>query len=437
MTSEIRRDLRHAIWSTGSTGVNAVCGFLSGLLLISGLVIEQYGLVSSALAILLVVQELIGKGIDLSILRLSADVACSSKEEENNIFRGGLILKLLVCGISLVVTLIFSQSIAGILGRPELAPVLPVLILAALGNALWGFILTRRQAHLEFLSMSLLQPVSNVVRVVCFLLFIALGIFTWVWALWIVAASLLLSALFVGRQDWYELLGQSWSFRDVRMSVRTVWRYGSWNIVAAAAYLGYSRMDIFVLNHIVNSTQVAIYNASWQILTIMDLLIIAIMAVMTPKVTNSMMRDEMLSWLRRCVLLSMIAIIMALPFVLTAAWYIPGLFGAEYSESSTLVNIMCSGYILTVLIFPLSAILYALGRFGLIAVIQIALLCISMPLYIWAAANDGIVGASWATLVMRCMAAIILGIAIVLCLNSTTGKQFSSRLPATISDIDD
>ncbi len=409
-----------------STGANAALGFIGGLVLLKGLSQEDYGLVSSALAVFLVAQELVGRGINDSMIRLGTEAAAGSVERSNDVFRAGLILKVFFCSIAFAGLMAFPQAIVGLLGRPELADGLPGVMLAILGFGLWSFVLTRRQARLEFGTLAMIQPASNLLRVALLLVFLFLGSLTWTRAIWIISGCLFTSALIVGIGDWIELLFQNWRLRPVLAAVADVWRCGGWNMLAAFAFTAYSRMDIFVLTSQASNSEVATYNAAWQVLTIVDLCNVTIMTVMIPKVCHLIHYEDFVSWTRRTLTLTTAVALLSLPLVLLAGWYIPLLFGVEYTGAVAVARILYWGNTVSLIVFPLVGILYAKRYFHLIAAMHLTLLALSFPAYKWAVGFGGIVGAAWTTVGLRTVASVLLVVAIVWCLRNAPRRALSA-----------
>jgi len=396
-----------------STGANAALGFLSGILLVTGLAQDEYGLVSSALAVFLVAQEFVGRGINDSMMSLGTLAAAGSRDRSNEIFRAGLLLKALVALAFFAVLRCVPQLVVKPLGRPELAAAFPGVAAAVAGFALWSFILTRRQASLEFGALAAVQPINNALRVGLLILFVAFGALTWTRAIWILAGSMIVSALAVGARDWLEIARLRWTTKRVAAAAAEVWRYGGWNMVAAIAFVAYTRMDVFVLTRRLASSDVAVYNAAWQVLTSVDLAGVAIMTVMIPKVCHMRHREDFVSWMARSLRLSAMVALLSLPLPLLADWYVPLLFGTEYAASAALVRNLYWGSLIAQAVFPLIGILYATRSFRTIAAIHVTLLAASVPSYELAVKAGGVAGAAWTTVAMRVACSALLFAAVL------------------------
>lgn len=411
-----RHDLGHAAVMGISTGGNALLGFVSGILLVRGLSVPQFGLASAALSAVLVAQEFVGRGINDSVIRLSVTGVAGSAERGREVYRAGLILKLLISAVWAMGAWVLWEHphlTERLLGTQEINRALPSMVTSIVGFGLWSLVLARQQTHLQFNRLALLQPVANLLKVALLLVAIALGALTWTGAIWITAASLLLGAAVIGADAWHDTISLPWDARRLAVTVGEVWRLARWSILAAVAYVASSRMDVFTLARLTDAGAVGLYNAAWQVLLIIDLAMMTIMAVMIPKAAACTNRAELGDWARRTAKLSGVAAIPTLGLFLFADAYVPLLFGARYAPSASLVRIMYPGSVASLLVFPLVGVLHARKAFHVAAGLQVALLIASIPVYQFAVGRAGAIGAANATLVLRLVNCALLGAAAV------------------------
>lgn len=409
-----RHDVGHAVAMGLSTGGNAFLGFAGGILMVRGLTVPQYGLVSSALSAVLVAQELVGRGINDSMVRLGTAGVAGSEERAGEVFRAGFLLKALLCALCAAAAVVLGTRpglTARLLGTSEINRALPGMVAAVAGYALWTFVLTRWQARLRFRRLALLQPLANLLKVALLLSAMALGALTWTGAVWLTAASLLAGSALLGLDSWREMVRLPWGAGRVLEAVRDVWSLARWNILAAVAYVASNRMDVFVLGRLTDSTQVAVYNAAWQVLVIVDLCTITIMSVMIPKASGCTHYEDLVAWSRRTVGLGAAAAVGTLALFLFADWYVPLLFGAHYAPSASLLRVMYPGSVVSLVLLPLVGVLHARKAVHVNSALQVALLAASVPAYHLAVHWAGAAGAARATLGLRLASGALLGIA--------------------------
>ena len=421
--NERRHDFKHAFWMACSTGCNAVMGFVAGLILVRGLSQEEYGLVTSALAFFLVSQELVGRGINETAVRLGTKQAAGSNQRTEEVFMASLLLKMIISFFVVGTLSIWPQLITTPLGRPELKEAIPGIMASLVGFGLWSYVLTRHQAMFDFSRFAIMQPIVNFLKLTVFVLFFVFGTLSWIKIIWITALCFLVSALFLGIPQWINFFSHHWWTKRILDPLGEIWRYSRWNILAAVAFVSYTRMDIFVLTSQTTKIDVAIYNASWQMLSIIDLCTISIMTIMIPKVSHLTQCKEIVSWGRRCLSLSLAGAMLFLPLLFLADWFIPLLFGTSYLQSVQLFKVMYWGNILSLFIFPLIGILHAKKAFFMNSAIQIFLFVVSMPAYYWAIHLCGTNGVAMVTLFLRITNCTLLVAAIIFLLSRSADNK--------------
>lgn len=398
MEKKIKHDFQHASWVGLSTGTNALLAFAAGVLLVRYLPPRDYGFLSSVIAVLLVAQEFVGRGLNDGMVRLGTKDAAGSVERSFNVFWAALILKIFFSFVIIVLSLAFSTEIEQLL---KLQGAVPALLAAIIGYGIWTYLLAWLQARMAFAHLAALQPISTLLRLSCYIGLIATARFHWKSALWSMAAAFWIAILITGKPLLQELLSRRIQRTELNKALTDIWRCTRWSILAAVAFVTLTRMDIFTMVRYVSVNDVALYNAAWQVLVILDLATVTIMTVMVPKVAHCTHYTETKEWAKRSLLLSLTAGVLTLPLLLLPQWYIPIIFGNHYMPSIEIVQILYWGNLCGLMSFPLVGILFARNAFHLNATIQITLLVVSIPLYLYVVKDTGIIGAAWVTLGLR------------------------------------
>ena len=415
MKRQLQRDFQHIFWVGLSTGGNALLSFIAGMLLVRFMPAAEYGLLSAATAVMLVVQEFVGRGINDGLVRLGTVHAAGSAERTCHIFKAGLLLKSLSCIAIMTLLIGFPSGVGRLLGFNQLQASFPALAVAIAGYGIWTYMLCWFQAHMAFGRFAALQPLSNLLRMVCYLALIATIGLGWIPVLWIIAASFWIAVGVTAPSLWRALRSIPLHRPEFNRAFFDLWRCTRWGILSAVAFVALTRMDIFTLTHYAGATDVAVYNAAWQVLIIIDLATVTIMTVMIPKVAHCSTPDGFVGWLGRTLLMSGVAAMLTLPLVICPQWYVPVLFGVPYTASIPVIHILYWGNILGLMAFPLVGILYARHAFHVNAGIQVLLLAVSIPIYAIAAQRGGIIGVAWATLALRgANACLIIGLVVYL-----------------------
>lgn len=408
MKHHLEHDFRHVFWVGLSTGGNALLGFIAGMLLVRCLPAAEYGLLSAAIAVLLVAQEFVGRGINDGLVRLGACGVAGSADRTCHIFRAGLVLKTLF-GLAILVSFVTLPSVMGkVFGFGQLREAFPALAMAITGYGFWTYNLTWLQTGQAFGKFAMLQPLGNLLRFGAYLGFIVFTGLHWLQVLWIIAGAFWIAALLTVAPLVRALRPVPIRSRLFKEAFFDLWRCTRWSILSAVAYVALTRMDIFALTHFTGTTEVAYYNAAWQVLVIVDLATVTIMTVMAPKAAQCSSQRNSIAWIGRTLSLSAVTAVLCLPLVIFPEWYIPLILGAQYEPSVTIVQILFSGNLLGLLAFPLVGLIYARDGFHLNAIIQVLLLAISIPAYTMAAKHSGIIGVAWTTLALRALNATLI-----------------------------
>lgn len=421
-------DLLQTFWVLLSTGGNAGLGLLGSLALVVWLTPAQYGLFSSVVAVSIVGQEILGRGINDSVLRLGTQAVSGTRRSSLEIFRAGFLIKLILCLVIWLLFISFSRTLFAALGRPEMNAVRWAILMTIVGSAFFTLVVTRRQANLEFGTLALIRPAINLVKVLFFAVVMYMGMLSWGSAVWITAVSTAGAAVLIGAGDWKEIFRLPWDTGSVMRDMVRVWRYGCWNTIATVSFVACSRMDILMLTRLLEESDVAVYNVAWQILSVIDLCTISIMTTMIPKVCHIVDRGALKGWIARSLKLSLGLAVMAMPLIFLADWLVPRLPHTNYLDSLSLLKIMFPGYILTMLIFPLVGVLYAREKFSRLAVINTSLFCLSVPVYYWGIRLWGTTGAAWGTFVLKVIIAVVMGAEIWVTLKRSPDGGGSKRL---------
>ncbi|MDA8159356.1 MAG: lipopolysaccharide biosynthesis protein [Desulfobacteraceae bacterium] len=424
MKEVIRGDLRHVLLMGLSTGGNAVLGFMVGIMLVRALPPEEYGLFSAAVAVTLVGQELVGRGVNDAMVRLGTAAAAGSPARVAEVFRSGLALKGIFSLLVIVVFLLVPGATIKIFGYSRLQQAFPALMASIVGFGIWSFVLAWHQARMSFGRLALVQPVYNLLRIGCYLAVMALSPLRWIPAVWIMAGTFFFSVLLAGGEPWRTLARTPCDGNLFRQTFPDLWRCSGWGMLAALAFVTLSRMDIFVLTHHAAAQKVAIYNAAWQMMTIIDLGTATIITVMTPKVVHCEYRDEMAQWAGRTFFLCLVTALLSSPLFFLAQWYVPRFLGHGYSQSVPLVRIIYWGNVSALFSFPFVGILYARRAYHVVAAIQVFLLAVSVPAYILVASRAGIVGVAWATFGLRVANALFLLSCVVLLIKRAPRRRW-------------
>jgi len=135
------------------------------------------------------------------------------------------------------------------------------------------------------------------------------------------------------------------------------------------------------LSKFTNPEEVGYYAAALQLSSFMPLLLASFSTVLIPKVT-SLPDDEVISYIKKVLTGGVLAIIALSPFILLSDPLIHLAFGARFSQSTQIFQILFISYALVLLVNPASFIFYKFNKPKLLTAVNLITASTQVLLYI-------------------------------------------------------
>ena len=179
-------------------------GFLANVVSANGLSPAGFGLVAIALAVLNVLQEICGNGVDLAMVRLAAPHVKSRPDRAAAYYRAALRYKLLINGVVAIALWVSAPHLANLVfEEARMSSLLRWVCAGLVGAALYNYALSRLQAEERFGLFAVLRIASNIAKLAILGLIWFLEVFNpdTVLAAWMAAffAGYVLALLFTHR----------------------------------------------------------------------------------------------------------------------------------------------------------------------------------------------------------------------------------------------
>jgi len=392
-------------------GIYIGLGFACNIITANGLGPRAYGVLAIAMAVMLVLQEICGSGLDIAMVRLAAQYSHTDPGRSQLISRAALQLKLGISVVVVVVLWLGAVPLAREIFRdPELAKPLRWAAVGVFGGSLYGWVLARFQTEERFGHYALFRSLSSGFKLA------GLG------ALWYLSffdldsvLALSIGVSFITYGVGVLFLPRSRSTRSSRDESKArvdVMRFGRWIVASHLLFAIYSRIDLFMIGRLLTSEDAAFYSVAWNFTFPIDLCTYSVILALLPRVARLRTRAEYVAESRKIFLLCSGIAVALLPLFFLAEPTMRVLF-PSYGPSAAIFRVLFLGPLLTVLVHPLYLILYArrrvaiLSAVDLVLVITCALGCyILIPRY-------GTLGAAWATVgarLLNCL--LILGLVV-------------------------
>ncbi|OGY22867.1 MAG: hypothetical protein A2172_02915 [Candidatus Woykebacteria bacterium RBG_13_40_15] len=340
----------------------------------------SFGIFSLATALATLIAGFTDFGLGSSLVRffnlnLERD-SHKAKIFVNLIFKLELIIGLLILivGMLLVGPLshLLSPSNPGQLVFP-----LRLAIIGGFGLSIGAFIPAAFQTYEQFTRLSLFPIVINTFRFLSILGLILIAKFTLINALWVYALVPLLG-FFIGlllvKKDY--LYNKS-TAAEQRSVFSEVFHFSKWIMLSFFATSLAGRLDILMLSHFRQSSEVGIYSAAFQLSTIFPLFISAITSVLYPKASKiERTKEKFFSYIKKTFSLSVAFVVLLLPLIILAPYVISIVFGAKYSQAVPSFAILTISYMIATIANPISLVIFSLHKNAYITLtnyIQLAL----------------------------------------------------------------
>lgn len=392
-------------------GAFIALGFACNLVIANGLGPAAYGKLAIAMAVMLVLQELAGSGLDLAMVRLAAQHTASDPGRAREIFRAGLRVKLAVSLAVIAALWLGAEPLArDVFLDASLAGPLRWASVGVLGGALHGWVLARFQADERFRRYALFRGFANTLK---------LALLGCLWAFGALALDAVL-AVSVGVFFVAWAIGVAFLPRTGRVAAPLapgaagdVLRFGRWVVASHLLFALYSRVDLLMIGRLMTPEDAAFYSVAWNFSFPIDLCTYAVILALLPRVARLRTRAEYLAETRRIFALCVGIAVALLPLFFLAGPSIRLLF-PSYAPSAEIFQVLFLGPLATVLVHPLYLILYARNRVSLLTAADLVMVIVcTAGCWLWIP-QHGTLGAAWATVAARfvnCM--LVLGLVVL------------------------
>lgn len=386
--------------------ISKIMGVVTMLILIRGLTQADYAsyVVFSGVAVLFV--SLVGSGINSALIRFSAEYFSSTGEKPYMIYILSLGIQIIIFLPLLLCTLVFPGQVAMlVLGKPELANLLPVSMLFGLGNILLLVGQSILQAEEKFNSyiVTLWLKQGLIFVIVVGLWFSRSLGFQWVvWGVTLGQLVVGIGIIFyslagVGTLNWLQQIEREKSL------VRYFLSASGWLIAYFVAVAGFSRMDVLMLSRFASEAELANYGVAFQYYSLVLLVLGSVTAVLRPKFSRVEMQDPirqsqfLVKWLRYSALIGapiMLFIVFGKPFFVF-------LNGIQYERSFSMLAILAVGVWLSLMLSPLVNILMSRKDFRFLFLLGVNAFLVSLVVFYVGIQTWGGLGAAIAVVLVH------------------------------------
>ncbi|MDD3013297.1 MAG: flippase [Candidatus Gastranaerophilales bacterium] len=350
---------------------------------------EDYGKYSLLFVSMIFLSGFLDFGMENTAVRFSV----KEKSQKNSIFGLYFITKLCILVFITLVLACFGKSIFIAFNKTDLVQYIPFLIFGLIGESLFFVNDTYLQAMQQFK----LRAAINISRYLISLMYISVLVFHKILLLkyifFIYLIPLCFSVVFIFR--YIDFIKSFIRNKINKPLFQDILNYEKWMFNLAIGNNVLTRIDFFMISFWVKYDQIGIYNAAFQLSSIVSFLPFILGKVMLPKMSE-LDASETFAYVRKSIKPLAFASLVIVCFIPVAAFFVPVLLGAEYKQSTLILQILLFAFVILLLTVPFEQALYSLGKPKLISLakyIQIFVIIILNTLTIpryginWAAIN--------------------------------------------------
>lgn len=376
-------------------GSYVALGFLANLISANGLSPAGFGMVSLALAMLNVLQEICGSGIDMAMVRLAAPHIKSCPEKAHQYYKAALQLKLLVNGLVALLLWLNAFWFATMLySNAQMLPFIHWVAIGLLGAAIYNYMLARFQTEERFSLYASLRVINNVFKLIILGILWGMSMFTPqnVMAAWMSTFLLSFGIALLFTSPSKVKTGQL-----IRIEPRywqDLFDFGKWVVASSFLFTLYSRTDLLILGRYASTEVLGQYAAAWNITFVIDLLTYSIIIALLPRAVRIINYDKFIKYIKSTLLICLSLAILLLPLFFLSDWLF-ALFFPKYMDSAEIFRILFVGAIITLLFHPVYLILYARNKVSRLTLVNFSLVIFCTLFGFIFIPEYGAVGAAW------------------------------------------
>ncbi len=401
--------LKSVIYIIIGNALSAGFAFFANWLVANSLSPSQFGLFSLAFALMNILQEIGGSGLDTAIVRFASSYKSKDPQDLQRVFQAGWHLKIIISAIIAgsfaasgvwITTFIYPNSLL-------LTPIYWLSATLVVANV-YTFMLARLQTMERFKSYSLLRAVANLLKVILLQLFVILGILdlntvSIVWLLSFLISYIMGIMACSPAGDWQAIKKL---FKLTKLH-KDIFNFAFWVMLSGLFYAIHSRIDLLLLAKYYPAADVGSYSIAWNFMIFMDLIAASFMTALLPKFSKLGSNQEIHSFRLTSFFLCLLTAAAIMPIYFFADILILNLF-PQYEPAIAPFRLLFWSSIIVLIIYPLYLSFYAQNKpikvavsYGFLAFSSIAIGQAIIPEY-------GIMGAATTTLASRIIGGIVI-----------------------------
>lgn len=393
-----------SILVSGNLFVSAL-GFVFSVLVLRNLDEQGIGLLYPLIGIMMIVDQFADLGLSTSYVKIASshyktDLARALRVS-NVVFKAKFCLGVIVPSIGMLFAPLISEKL---FKSTEHAGWVRWVLAACLFSVMGSFFQAYLQVRSRFKQLSMVRILPNLGKLSLLVALYLSGnfFFTPVLAafLLIPLGSALLGASFAGT----EFLRTKSNFKT---DFPEVYHFSKWVFLSTISVAIIGQIDVFMLSSMTSPEELSRYLGGHRLAAILPVFTSSLVTVLLPKVSSYATKAELNYYFRKSFLVTPFLAVAVLLATYFADPVIPWILGAKYHDSISVFQILCVQFSLSVILTPVSLIIYSLNKAHIFTAMNIIQLVIGIVGNYILIPRYGAVGAAISGLILRLFAVVV------------------------------
>lgn len=386
-----------------------VLGFFGSIIVIRELGPLNFGLYATAIAFVPLITGIFDLGLTTTAIRFGSLYLKKSNKKADILFKIIGKQKLIISLVISFVGLLMAKYIAiSLYNKPALVYPLRITMLLIMINTTVTYLHTIIETRQQFLKSSIISFTTSLVR------FSSILLLYFVFRL-LTLKSMLLLQLGIGLFSIFfcsffmdkKFLSAKYEKYEGRLILKDAFKFSKWVMISTLCFPLARRLDIVMLNYYVDSSMIGIYACALQLISPLMMLKGSLHNVLLPKVSKITSYSGYMNYAKKFTALIVAFCFFFVPIVVFARPMIEFMFGAKYSQSAYIFQILVVRMMFVLILNPLHMIAYSAGHPWIISIKDIFALFINILLNIFLIPFLGISGAAFGALLTAIVGGVI------------------------------
>ncbi len=342
-------------------------GFLTIIIMSRDLGPEQYGVFSLLLAIFTIAVQISDFGISTSYVKYLSENLSKAKE----IFSTVIISKIVLSFIVILFLYFLSDYISLFFFKTNIySKLIQFISIAILFHSIYSVIVANYQTKQQFKYFAFMSISHNVLKLLS-ILFISFSFIQdehLIYFMYAYSYSLVAILIFLAITN-YKNIFFNISFNFYHFI--EIYKLGFWIFLSSLLVIFMMRLDLFMLQKLLDSKAVGLFSVVLTINNIYILILASLTATLLPKVSNYLNNNTVNTYLRKIFSFKRYILVFTVFIIITSPYLIKIIFGTEYIDSILPFQVLAVSYFFSFYASPISLVIISKNNAYLLSIMNL------------------------------------------------------------------